>query len=305
MIRCAQGKTLACLVLLALGIVGCGGETKQGPSLKDELEKARMERADDSRARKLVDVALKLKRAGDALTAQEAVRGAADAAKAIADADEKARALNYVARGQAQIGRIDEAKELLKDVEKILDEVKDAKLKVLVAARMAEIHGVDLEAPEVGKIYLKNALGLADKLGAEQSDAQVECLLAIAQSYQKMQDEKQAESLTDRALGVARSLADARKKADAIAAVGGALNAMKQTEKAKPLFDEAATAAGEIAEPNNRSECLISMGDLLIRTGHKPLAGPLLDKAEQAAKKSDPSFRSGLEERINRLRAQL
>ncbi len=284
------------LVLLGLFLTGCGG-SGSGESLHAQYERA-MQIADaEARVAQLLRVADKQHAAGDAVGAEKSLVSAADAAKAIRDAGGRATALNRVGMATARMNRPYEAKDIFREVQKVLGEVEDPEVRVALLTRMGYTYAK----------YLDEAGEAADMLSrAEQSAQQVaypegriEALLEVAYTHFGLGQEEQTRRLLDQSLADARGLEDVRKRADSLASAGATLSKMKKADEAKTIFQEAQQTAAEIPDPLSQAYAYVHLGTKLIESDLKGAAQKILETAEASADKvTDQSMRGPLMEKI-------
>jgi tetratricopeptide (TPR) repeat protein len=290
------------LLLIGTALLGCGGKKKtSGPSLEDQYRTAMTEPNLAARTSQLLTVADKQRKAGDLLGMEQSLNSAAEAAKRMDDAKDKALALNRVAEAFGRAGRLAESKSLLREVSKAADQINEDEAKVTVLAKMAYTYGKHLNNQDLATSYLKNGEEIAD--GIPRPEGKIDALLEVALTCHELAMADNAKGLTDKSLAAARGLEDVRKRADAVTNAAATLSKMNRVNDAQATFQEAEKLIGEIPDAMSRAYAWLHLSDQLKASGRRPDAQKALKQAEAAADKvTDSSMRGPLLETIDRSR---
>jgi ATP/maltotriose-dependent transcriptional regulator MalT len=130
--------------------------------------------------------------------------------------------------------------------------------------------------------------------------------MAVAYAYYRIGATDNASRVADRALDVARTLAEPRKRSDALADAALVLHRMKQSDSSKAAFAEATTSAEQTADDYSRAYAFAYIAEKQKQAGSAGAAQTMLDKADAAAKKvTDTSLRNPLMEKLRAQRSAL
>lgn len=286
------------VLLGALALVGCGGDSSQGPSLAAQHQAAKQETDPGIRARKLVSVALELSKAGDMSSCNTALAEAQQSITEVKEPAGKAAGLNLVADASARAGNTADAKKQLRAARNAADEVEDVSARIPLLARTAEILALRLEDATGAVDILKESEKLSEKL--EDPPAKVAAQLRVVAGFQVAKATGDVERLGAVAVEGARGLSDERKKAEALADAGGVMQRAGLAEQAAALFAESDTTARKIEDASGRGYALLNLANRLLAAGAKDKAGETIQAAEAAAEKvSDRALREELVKKIN------
>ncbi len=282
---------------------GCsdGKKKSAGPSLDALYRKAMAEPDLAARAVQLLSVADKQTQAGDVLGRDQSLAAAADAAKNVDNAQERALVLNRVAECCGRAGQTTEARGLLREVSQTADQIDDLEIRVTALARMACTYGKYLNSQEIAAGYLKNNAELAS--GITDPAGRINAWLEIAVAWHGFDQPAQARAQFEQAVEAARAIEDPRARADAVASTAMTANKLGDRDQAAAIFDEAEKRAGEIPDPLSRAYALLELSAKLKASGRTAQSQRAIKLAEAAADKvSDSSLRQPLLETIDRAR---
>jgi tetratricopeptide (TPR) repeat protein len=306
MIRSMNRIILVSHLCVALTLfTGCGGSSKPNElPLSVQYQNVLKESQPETRARKLVDVALKQWKANDSGGLSTSLGAAEKAANEVADPAGKTSLQCVIAEAYAKAEQKSDAVRLLKEASKGAEQIVDAISQLPAKVRIAEVYGQALSDADEAK----ERLAVCEKLAATLEDPVVQAnnTLGIALAYQRVQATDHAERTIATALQAARALADVRQQADVLTAAADTLTKMQRAEEAKTAFADAEQAAMKIEDPNSRSHALLNLAKKKVSAGQKPDAKKLLTAAEEVTKKiSDNAMRTSLQEEIDKANSKL
>lgn len=295
---------VACVaVLCGLPIAGCGGGNR-GPSIAEEVKRARAIQNPRDRAAALVRVAAKQRSAGDLPGSERTLLAAVTACEEIEQPADRADAMIFVAGELCRAGSIGKASSLLKQARQAADQVTEPLERVRLIAALAVLHGRELMKPEVATAHLAGAE--KDCAAIENVEFRVQATMELAKAYHRVGAQADADRLTEQAMAAARSLEDARQKCAALATIAVALSQLEQPDAAQRVFQEAEAVADQVGNPHSRAYALMELARKHAANGGKSEAARLLDKAAAAADQvTDSSLRGPLVNRIQEERSRL
>lgn len=269
------------LVVLSL-LAGCTGDEPGGLTLRQQYEQAKKTADPRSRAIRLIQIAYEQDKAGDVQGVHESLAAAAEAAREISDAAEKAETLASVAYAAGVVGWITEASQLVKELRSAIEPVEDKKIAAAATAKMAAVYGAHLENGGAADLYIRQAEEIAGQI--EEPESRASALLSIAGRRFELEQPEEAVRVTDAALEAAQSIENLRRRADTLAEVAVRYHKIGQAEESLATFDEAIAAAESISENYvSQSYALLNVAEKLHAAGHKQQALAVLDKTEKAA----------------------
>lgn len=299
-------RPLSLAALFLAGLVGCGGGNDSGGvSLQQQYQQALKTTDARSRAIRLIQIAYKQQNAGDLQGAQTSVGAAANAAREIANANEKAETLASVAYAAGAVGWITEASSLAKETRGAIEKADDPTIAASATAKMAVVYGKFLDNATAAETYLKQAEEVAGKI--ETPDQRATALLAVAGRRHEVAHTDEAQRVADAALEAIRTLEDPRRRADLLGEAAEQYHKIGQTDQAITLLDEAEAAVDAI-EKNlvSQSYALLNLAERCHAVGQKDRAARTFKKAEDTAYKiAEQGEKDPVLQRLNKQRDKL
>jgi tetratricopeptide (TPR) repeat protein len=269
-------------VLILLLLPGCGAnDGGSDSSLGQQHEQALQTNDARSRAIRLIQIAYKRNEAGDVQGAQQSISAAAEAARTIANQDEKAEMLTSVAYAAGTIAWTTEANKLVKEVRGAIEQAPNSEIAATSLAKLSVVYGKHLGNATAAETYLKQAEEIAGEV--ESPEGRAAALLAIAGRYNELERSDEAQRIAGAALDLARSIEDPRRRSETLAEAGVRLNKMADAEAATSIFDEAESAADAISDNVSRAYALLKLADRLHAAGQASRSAAILQKAEDVA----------------------
>lgn len=293
------GACHGCILTLLpiLLFAGCSDSTSTTPSLSAQQQAAMKETDATLRARKLVAVAAKQFQAADTAGGESSLTAAVRAASDIKEPDSRSRVLTIVADSLAKNGNSPEAKKQLKAARSAADGVEDLGSRVALLTRCAEVLAQSLGDTDGGMDILRETERFANEI--TEPSVKVSAQLRIILALGALKATGDAERLAAVAVEGARTLEDARKRADGLSEAGEALHRVGINEQAQLMFQESRLAIDRIEDPHGKGYALLNLATHQKKAGARADAEKSLQAAESvAAKVADRSLREGLQLKI-------
>ncbi len=292
--------------LLACGLlVGCGGGNggSSEQPLVEQYEEALAEPNAESRVNLLVIVSKKQVDAGDKEGAELSLQKAAEACSEASSPAASASTYRTVATAQAKMGATSDAEKSLREVAKVLKEIKLPSERIGETRQMAYIYGKYLKKLDRSNSYLTMASEEASGLPSE-SDVEIaskaELLGDLARTYFALEQPEKGNAQIKAALELVDDIKSSGHAVKTWAILAGFLHKYDQQEQAAELFDKATATAKKIEDHESKAYALVAVASDLGKAGQAERARELLDEAKTAsAEITDEAVKSEIHRKIN------
>lgn len=273
-------------------------------SLEEQFQNALQLTNAESRATRLIQVALRQNRARDVGGAERSLEAAGRACTQIDNALGRAMSLNRLAEAYGRMGMRSASRSALAKVRDALGQVDSAERSVAILARMGMTYGQYLDDEEAAKSALAQAESRIETI--EGPPAKIRGLTVVAYANSRLRRDDESARLIDEATRRAREIPDPRQRSDAVREVAAALSQMSQTQQALALFDESIEAARSIDDNVSQAHALADIAIQLAKAKQKDKARKLLAEAEGVGDRiGDRGLHREVMEKIARGRAAL
>ncbi len=230
----------------------------------------------------LVAIAKSEAQVGEIDEARNVLEQALSIARAADDSEEKGQMLVEIEQAYRQVNET--------DVEKLEEVIREANgfFKTVIAIAKA---ASQLPDPQTAQSLLEQALQAAKTI--ELSRSRSDALRAIAETAIQLQDTKAAQSSLEQALQAAKIREDSSGTSYALREIAKTASQLQDTKAAQSLIEQTIQAAKTIEDPSSRSHALRGIANTASQLQDPKAAQSLIEQALQAAKIiEDPSWRS-------------
>lgn len=296
--------TLSVPFLLFISTFGCGsGNQSSGPTLGEEIERARGMQDPKSRALALLKVSEKQRASGDAAGADGSMSAAAAACKDIEDPSGQAEVYCTIAEMFAKEKMKEKAEDILVEASKASRSEEDARKRVDAVIRMAKVYSDLLDSKSVAIGQLNDVRATADTI--ENLEGRVTAITKIADALLQSGSSEGAKKQLDHALEEARAIEDIHGRVTVLGMIAATLVRMKADAQADEVFAEAESLISDIKEDEGRGHALVDLALQRKSAGQTDAAKKLLEKAKaMAGEITDVQLRAGFESRVDKEQAK-
>ncbi len=300
------GRAGTCVILAVL-ITGCGGDDDgtqlQGPTLAEEIKRARETTDPKARAVALVKVSTRQRREGDPTGADNTIKTATAACNEIEDTAGRASVYCDIAAELARLDRKDDAASMMVQASKSARAVEDGLKRIEVVTRIASLFAHSLDRKESATNQLNDVTEVAANI--DKVEDRVKALSMLANAYNVVGDTEKARTQVVEALTAAREIESVHGRVQQLAACAATLGRLKDEEQSQAAFTEAENLIAEIKEDFSQASAMVDLAIMRAEAGNANAAKTLFDKAYAMAEKvADPSIKGELKNRIERERTR-
>lgn len=297
------------VVALVLMVCGCGGgeESESKGSAKERLEEAKQITDPATRTTTLLQVAKEANESASIDTFESALFLAQQACKDIRDARRRTEAYAAVATMLHENGKKNDARDLIKEIDKSFGDIKEPVEKASAATKLAKLYGVTLGNERAATSILEQGVSAAKEI--EDPTFHVTALAELVTTFDELGMLTERDTTIDDVLIFTRSLSDSRKKADGLKEIAVGLSKLDgipaSVATTDGLMEEAIGVSATIGDANSRSFALIGIAKSAKELDLMSQARQAFSAAESAAEEiTVQSDKNSIMRELDRIRDQ-
>jgi len=282
MLRETKELCVLMILLLTAPLAGCGGSPQSAGKaipFEQQVAQAQQERSPQTRAEKLVQIALEQARAQDLLGAQRTLKLAEQAVREVNQPTIQAELWGRVAQAWVGMNNRYDAGERLDAALRAAEKIEEVNVRARTLARLAAI-----QAEADSAHSAEQTLGQVEQLAQQVADPLERALVLseAAASLHSLGNDEQAARVLDTAVDLARSVEDQAMRCRALSEVAAAQKATGNAA-AEATFDEAIQSARQIQEQFASALMLCEVVEKLAEVGLTARAHQVLAEAGRIA----------------------
>lgn len=290
-------------------LLGCGGgeTTESKGSIEDRLEAAKQIEDPATRANSLLKVAKEADESESIEAFNNALFLTKQTVKDIRDARRRTEAYVELITMLHDSGNRNDARDLMKETTKSFEAIKDPIERASAATKLAPLYGQTLGNSRGATSVLEGAVAAANEI--EDPTFRISSLASIASAYDSLGMLTERDQTIDGVLQYARSLPDARKKADGLCEIAKRYQEIDGIPEllgdSASLLTEAIPVANDIESANSRAFALLGVAEAAKSMNLDAIGRQAFKAAEAAAEKIEvQSDKNTVMRKIDGMRSQ-